>query len=84
MLGKNEIGTDLTPDGAFILYQFSSPGRDFGLFNLRDGSTRRLTSSATGASYWLSADGMTLLIARQTTEEALATVDLSRILSKAP
>lgn len=84
ILGDNELGADLTPDGTHLIYRFGSPKVDLGLYNLRDGTTRRLTNAKESqAQFWLSHDGKTLLATRSVSRQAIVTVDLRATLAKA-
>jgi Tol biopolymer transport system component len=83
VLGLNEFGEDLTPDGTQLVYNFGSTKRDYGILNLRDGTTRRLTNAQqTQSGYWLSYDGKVLLATRSVYQEGIVTVDLRATLAK--
>ncbi|WP_373059871.1 hypothetical protein [Gemmatimonas sp.] len=83
VLSDNESGGDLTPDGTQLIYFFGSPKQDFGIFNLRDGSKRQLTTGKDSCSfYWLSYGAKQLIVTRSANTQAIVTVDMRAALEK--
>jgi Tol biopolymer transport system component len=72
------------PDGTQLLYGFGSPNGDYGLYNVTDGSTRRLTNTPENESgHWWTSDGKTLVIRRSVERRRIATVDVTELLKGA-
>jgi len=70
--------------GTQLIYKFGSPKVDYGILDLRDGTTRRLTNAKeTQSGYWLSYDGKELIATRSVPRSGIVTVDLTRALTPA-
>ncbi len=83
VLGANEFGGDLTSDGTHLIYSVGSPKVDYGVLNLRDGTTRQITSGKESYSgYMLSFDGTQLIVTRSVSHQAIVTVDMREALSE--
>ena len=84
ILGKNEGAGDFSRDGTQLVYAFGAPNQDLGLYNVKDGSTRRLTNTPENENaHWWTSDGKTLVIHRSVQRRRIATVDLARLLETA-
>jgi Tol biopolymer transport system component len=84
ILGRDEFAGDFSRDGTELVYAFGSPNADLGLYNTRDGSTRRLTTTPENeGGYWWTSDGKTLVFSRSAERRRIATVDVSALLAAA-
>ncbi len=83
ILGKGEQIGDYSFDGRWLAYWIGTATVDIGLIDMKDGSTRRLTTSPESeVSYWWTADNKTILFARQSLNRRIATVDLTELLAR--
>jgi Tol biopolymer transport system component len=84
ILGKLESPGGYSPDGTQLVYFTGTPNEDLGLLNLRDGSTRRLTTTPEDeqGARW-TPDGKTLVILRSQTRRRIATVDVGGLIARA-
>ncbi len=82
VLGKGEQIGDYSFDGRWLAYWIGTATVDIGLIDMKDGSTRRLTTSPESeVSYWWTSDNKTIVFARQSQKRRIATVDLTALLA---
>jgi len=81
ILTPNDRGTFWSNDGKSIVYTTSVNGAgDIGIFNVADGTTRRLTTTPESEfSAELTPDGKTMLMNRTKTVQRLFTANLSKL-----
>lgn len=83
ILGKNEGAGDFSRDGTQLIYGFGTPNGDYGIYNVKDGSTRRLTNTPENENgHWWTSDGKTLVIHRSVERRRIATVDVTPLLKQ--
>jgi TolB protein len=82
VLGKGDQIGDFSFDGRWLAYWMGTATLDIGLIDMKDGSTRQLTTSPESeVSYWWTADNKTIVLARQSQRRRIATVDLTKLLA---
>jgi Tol biopolymer transport system component len=85
ILNPNESAGPISPDGSSLLYFVGGRQGDMALLNLKDGSTRRLTTTPADeqqGAEWL-ADNKTVVFVRGVDHRRIAVVDVASLLKKA-
>ena len=82
LLGKGDQVGDFSFDGRWLAYWIGTATLDIGLIDMKDGSTRRLTTSPESETgYWWTADNKSIVMVRQSQRRRIATVDLTGLLA---